>query len=334
MRDELLGLPVADRDWVAVGSTPEEMARLGFRPVGKDFPVFLHPETHEEYALARTERKSGRGYKGFTVYAAPDVTLEDDLKRRDLTINAMARDESGVLVDPFGGEKDLKAGVLRHVSESFEEDPVRILRVARFAARFGFRIADETMALMQSMVASGEADHLVPERVWQEFARGLAEPQPKLMFEALERSGLRARLLPELEKVPRNFSGPLPVRFALLCWPLEEGAIEALCERLKVPNEERELALAACRCRPLLTAKTPEELLALFKRGDAFRRRERFGQLLQAAKLAQPGLDLQLVEKALEASAGVDAGAIARAEPTNIPARLDEARRQAIGKIL
>ncbi len=334
VRDELLGLPVADRDWVVVGSTPEEMARLGFRPVGKDFPVFLHPQTHEEYALARTERKSGRGYKGFTVYAAPDVTLEDDLKRRDLTINAMARDESGALVDPFGGEKDLRAAVLRHVSESFEEDPVRILRVARFAARFGFRIADETMVLMQSMVASGEADHLVPERVWQEFARGLAEPQPRLMFTALEQCGLRAKLLPELEKVPRNFSGPLPVRFALLCWPLAESAIEALCDRLKVPNEERELALAACRCRPLLAAKTPEDLLELFKRGDAFRRRERFGQLLQAAKLAQPGLDLQLVEKALQAAAGVDAGAIARADPVNIPARLDEARRQAIAKVL
>ena len=334
MRDELLGLPVADRDWVVVGSTPEEMARLGFRPVGKDFPVFLHPETHEEYALARTERKSGRGYKGFTVYAAPDVTLEDDLKRRDLTINAMARDEAGALVDPFGGEKDLRAGVLRHVSESFAEDPVRILRVARFAARFGFRIADETMALMQAMVASGEADHLVAERVWQEFARGLAEAQPKLMFEALEQCGLRAKLLPELEKVPRNFSGPLPVRFALLCWPLAEAAIEALCDRLKVPNEERELALAACRCRPLLAAKTPGELLELFKRGDAFRRRERFGQLLQAAKLAQPGLDLQLVEKALAAAAGVDAGAIARADPANIPARLDEARRQAIASVL
>jgi tRNA nucleotidyltransferase (CCA-adding enzyme) len=317
-----------------VGSTPEDMARLGFRPVGKDFPVFLHPTTHEEYALARTERKSGRGYKGFTVYAAPDVTLEDDLKRRDLTINAMARDESGALVDPFGGEKDLRAGVLRHVSESFEEDPVRILRVARFASRFGFRIADETMALMQSMVASGEADHLVAERVWQEFARGLAEAQPKLMFAALEQCGLRAKLLPELEKVPRNFSGPLPVRFALLCWPLAEAAIEALCDRLKVPNEERELALAACRCRPLLAANTPGELLDLFKRGDAFRRRERFGQLLQAAMLAQPGLDLQLVEKALQAAAGVDAGAIARADPANIPARLDEARRQAIGTVL
>jgi tRNA nucleotidyltransferase (CCA-adding enzyme) len=310
------------------------MAKQGFKPVGKDFPVFLHPETHEEYALARTERKSGRGYKGFTVYAAPDVTLEDDLKRRDLTINAIARDEAGRLLDPFGGEKDLREGVLRHVGEAFEEDPVRILRVARFAARFGFRIADETMALMQAMVASGEADHLVPERVWQEFARGLGEPQPKLMFAALEQCGLRAKLLPELEKIPRNFSGALPVRFALLCWPLEEAAIEALCGRLKVPNEERELALAACRCRPLLAAKTPDELLALFKRGDALRRRERFGQLLEAAKLAQPGLDLQFVEKALQAASGVDAGAIARADPVNIPARLDEARRQAIAKVL
>jgi len=161
VRDELLGLPVADRDWVVVGATPEDMVRQGFRPVGKDFPVFLHPETHEEYALARTERKSGRGYKGFTVHAAPDVTLEADLARRDLTINAMARDEAGRLIDPYGGEKDLREGVLRHVSEAFEEDPVRILRVARFVARFGFRIAPETRALMRRMVDSGEADHLV-----------------------------------------------------------------------------------------------------------------------------------------------------------------------------
>ena len=334
VRDELLGLPVTDRDWVVVGATPEDMARQGFRPVGKDFPVFLHPKTHEEYALARTERKSGRGYKGFTVYAAPDVTLEQDLERRDLTINAMAKDEAGSLVDPFGGEKDLREGVLRHVSAAFEEDPVRILRVARFAARFGFRIAPETEQLMRRMVEAGEADHLVAERVWQEFSRGLAEPQPKLMFEALERCGLRAKLLPELEKIPRNFAGSLPVRFALLCWPLDEASIEALCARLKVPNEERELALAACRCRPLLAAKTPDELLELFKRGDAFRRRERFGQLLQAAKLAQPGLELQIAEQALEAAAGVDAGAIARADPKNIPARLDEARRAAIAKVL
>ena len=165
VRDELLGLPLKDRDHVVVGATPEEMVRRGFKPVGKDFPVFLHPETHEEYALARTERKSGPGYKGFTVHAAPEVTLEDDLKRRDLTINAMAKAEDGTLIDPFGGRRDLKEGVLRHVSEAFAEDPVRILRVARFAARFGFRVADETMQLMKEMVKSGEAGSLVPERV-------------------------------------------------------------------------------------------------------------------------------------------------------------------------
>ena len=161
VRDELLGLPLKDRDHVVVGATPEEMVRRGFKPVGKDFPVFLHPETHEEHALARTERKSGRGYKGFTVHAAPEVTLEDDLKRRDLTINAMAKAEDGTLIDPFGGRRDLKEGVLRHVSEAFAEDPVRILRVARFAARFGFRVADETMQLMKEMVKSGEAGSLV-----------------------------------------------------------------------------------------------------------------------------------------------------------------------------
>src|SRR3954469_9225388 len=180
VRDALLGLPVNDHDWVVVGATPQEMITSGFLPVGKDFPVFLHPQTKEEYALARTERKSGRGYKGFTVHAAADVTLEDDLRRRDLTINAMAKDlDSGVLIDPFHGKQDLEKRILRHVSEAFAEDPVRILRVARFAARFGFTVASETMALMKTMVQSGEADYLVPERVWQEFARGLAEPHPE-----------------------------------------------------------------------------------------------------------------------------------------------------------
>jgi tRNA nucleotidyltransferase (CCA-adding enzyme) len=171
VRDELLGLPVEDHDHVVVGASPEEMERLGYRPVGKDFPVFLHPQTHEEYALARTERKTARGYKGFTVYSAPDVTLEEDLARRDLTINAIAKDEAtGALIDPFHGAADLQAGVLRHVSSAFAEDPVRILRVARFAARFGFGIAPETLELMRRMVAHGEADALVAERVWQEFA--------------------------------------------------------------------------------------------------------------------------------------------------------------------
>ena len=207
VRDELLGLPVKDRDHVVVGSTPEEMERLGFRPVGRDFPVFLHPETHEEYALARTERKSGRGYRGFQVLAAPDVTLEQDLARRDLTINAIARSEDGTLVDPYGGAADLKAGILRHVSAAFVEDPVRILRVARFAARFDFRIAAETLALMRSMVASGEADHLIAERVWQELARGLMERRPQRMISALRECGALAKVLPEVDRL---FGVPQP----------------------------------------------------------------------------------------------------------------------------
>ena len=334
VRDELLGLPVQDKDFVVVGATPEEMVAAGFKPVGKDFPVFLHPKTHEEYALARTERKSGRGYKGFTVHSAPDVTLEQDLARRDLTINAIAKAPDGSLIDPYHGEKDLRDGVLRHVSEAFAEDPVRILRIARFAARFAFRIADETMALMTMMVAAGETDHLVPERVWQEFAKGLAEPQPALMFEALERCKLRPALLPELKSIPKNFSGPLPVRFAVLCWPLHEAEIKTLCDRLKVPNEERELTLLSCRCRSLLNPSQAGEYLNLFKRADAFRRPERFALFLQAAKVAQAGLKTEGIESALAAAAAVDAGDIARraSAPAEIPALLDREREQAIEK--
>ncbi len=202
VRDRLLGLPVKDRDYVVVGATPEEMTALGFRPVGKDFPVFLHPLTQEEYALARTERKTARGYKGFQVYAAPEVTLEDDLRRRDLTINAMAEDAEGHLIDPYGGLADLKARRLRHVSPAFAEDPVRILRVARFAARYpDFHVADETLALMQAMVANGEVDALVPERVWQELARGLMEARPARMLEVLRACGALARLLPEVDRL-------------------------------------------------------------------------------------------------------------------------------------
>jgi tRNA nucleotidyltransferase (CCA-adding enzyme) len=335
VRDELLGLPVADRDWVVVGATPEEMVAAGFKPVGKDFPVFLHPGTHEEYALARTERKSGRGYKGFTVYASPEVTLEQDLARRDLTINAMARAPDGTLIDPFNGRKDLQEGVLRHVSEAFAEDPVRILRVARFAARYAYRIAEETLALMRRMVDSGEAEFLVPERVWQEFSRGLLEPHPGRMFDALEACGLRERLLPELRDAPAGFSGPLAVRFARLCWPLGEAEVNALCDRLRVPNDERGLALAASRCRDALkkSATAPASaLLALLKRADAFRRPERFLAVLQVAGLAEPGLDLKRAESALSAARTVDAAAIARAAPSpgEIPARLDAAREAAI----
>ena len=204
IRDELLGLPVQDRDWVVVGATPEEMRSRGFTPVGKDFPVFLHPQTHEEYALARTERKSGRGYAGFTVHAAPDVTLEDDLRRRDLTINAIAEAPDGSLVDPFGGVRDIEARVLRHVSPAFVEDPVRLLRVARFAARFaplGFTVAAETLALMRDIVAQGEAQHLVAERVWQETHTALKEPMPGEFLRTLRACGALAVIFPELDRL-------------------------------------------------------------------------------------------------------------------------------------
>jgi len=202
VRDGLLGRPVQDRDWVVVGATPQEMVAKGYQPVGRDFPVFLHPQTHEEYALARTERKSGHGYRGFTVYAAPSVTLEQDLARRDLTINAIAQDSSGALIDPFGGQRDLRGKVLRHVTGAFREDPVRILRVARFAARFAdFAIAPETRALMRAMVAAGEAAHLVSERVWQELARGLMEARPARMIEALRDCGALAVVLPEVDRL-------------------------------------------------------------------------------------------------------------------------------------
>jgi tRNA nucleotidyltransferase (CCA-adding enzyme) len=190
VRDRLLGLPVQDHDHVVVGATPEDMLAQGFKPVGKDFPVFLHPDSREEYALARTERKTAPGYKGFVFHAEPDVTLEEDLARRDLTINALAQDESGALVDPFGGQADLAARVLRHVGPAFAEDPVRVLRVARFAARFpDFRVAEETLALMRLMADNGEVDHLVPERVWQELSRGLMEVRPSRMIEVLHACG-------------------------------------------------------------------------------------------------------------------------------------------------
>ena len=204
VRDALLGRPVTERDWVVVGATPEQLLTRGFRPVGKDFPVFLHPDTHEEYALARTERKTAPGYHGFSVCAAPEVTLEEDLLRRDLTINAMARDGEGRLIDPYQGARDLEQRWLRHVSPAFAEDPVRILRVARFSARYaplGFRVAPETLELMRAMVASGEADHLVAERVWAETVRALSEPQPGQFIQTLRDCGALARIFPELDRL-------------------------------------------------------------------------------------------------------------------------------------
>ena len=237
MRDELLGRPDADRDFVVVGATPEMLLASGFRPVGRDFPVFLHPDTQDEYALARTERKHGRGYRGFEFFASPDVTLEEDLKRRDLTINAMARGDDGVLVDPFGGRADLEAGVLRHVSPAFAEDPLRVLRVARFAARFDFQVAPETEALMRDIVRSGELATLAPERVWQEWARGLMEAHPSRMLAALRRCGALEQLLPEVDAlfgVARAWDGHVQVDvgvhvalYARLRGPARLGAADA-----------------------------------------------------------------------------------------------------------
>jgi len=210
VRDRLLGLPVQDHDWVVVGATPEEMIKLGYRPVGKDFPVFLHPDTHEEYALARTERKTSPGYKGFVVHASPDVTLEQDLLRRDFTVNAIAQDAAGNLIDPYGWIADLRAGILRHVSPAFNEDPVRILRAARFVARFGFSIAPKTLELMQAMVNNGEVDALVSERVWQELSRGLMEKFPSCFFTTLRECGALAKILPEVDAL---FGVPQPPHY-------------------------------------------------------------------------------------------------------------------------
>ena len=276
VRDRLLGLPVKDRDFVVVGSTPDAMVAQGFRPVGKDFPVFLHPRTQEEYALARTERKSAPGYKGFTIHASPEVTLEEDLARRDLTINAIAEAEDGTLIDPYDGQGDLQRGVLRHVSDAFQEDPVRILRLARFAARFRFRAAPETLALCRAMVDSGEVDHLVPERVWQEFAKGLMEARPSLMFLALRECGALARLLPELDALfgvpqppqyhPEVDTGdhamrvldyaaaqgwPLEVRFAALCHDLGKGTTPPGEWPRHIAHETRGVALVEQVCARL-----------------------------------------------------------------------------------
>ena len=354
VRDELLGLPVKDRDYVVVGATPEEMAKQGYKPVGRDFPVFLHPETHEEHALARTERKTARGYHGFEFHAAPDVTLEQDLARRDLTINAIARDADGRIFDPHNGAADLKAGVLRHVSPAFAEDPVRILRVARFAARFGFAIAPETEALMRRMVRAGEADALVPERVWQELARGLMERSPSRMVMVLRECGALARVLPQLDEwysdsvSPERFASrldeaaargyALPVRYALLVLELVPDAAAALAQRVNAPGDCRELAVAANRERELLLqpCSDAESTLGLLDRCDAFRRPERLDRLLEVAHCdahshasdrCVPEVELR---RALEAARGIDSGVIAREHPDDIPGAIRRARLTAI----
>ena len=302
VRDELLGLPVQDRDYVVVGASPAEMLAQGFRPVGKDFPVFLHPKTQAEYALARTERKTGPGYTGFAFHAAPEVTLEEDLARRDLTINAIARAEDGSLIDPYGGVADLATRVLRHVGPAFVEDPVRILRVARFAARFtDFSVAPETVALMREMVANGEVDHLVAERVWQELAKGLMEARPSRMFDVLRECGALARLLPELDRLfgvpqraeyhPEIDTGvhvmmvldtaarrghALPVRFAALLHDLGKGTTPKEEWPRHIAHELRSVKLSETVCVRL---KVPTEcrdlaLLAARYHGDIHRAAE------------------------------------------------------------
>jgi tRNA nucleotidyltransferase (CCA-adding enzyme) len=321
VRDRLLGRAVHDHDWVVVGATQPQMEAHGFMPVGRDFPVFLHPETHEEYALARTERKSGPGYRGFVVQAAPDVTLEQDLARRDLTINAMAAPaewdgESAAIIDPYGGQADLEARVLRHVTDAFREDPVRILRVARFAARFHeFTVAPETMALMREMVAAGEVDALVPERVWQEISRGLMERQPSRMFELLRECGALAVLLPEVDTgvharmvldMAAQLDAPLPVRYACLVHDLGKGTTpadvlprhighehrsarlaEKVGERLRVPTDCRELGDVVAREHGNIHRSgelNGPAIVRLLERCDAIRKPARFEQALLACE--------------------------------------------------
>ncbi|HCR4032083.1 multifunctional CCA addition/repair protein [Morganella morganii] len=312
VRDALLGLPVSDRDWVVVGATPDIMLERGYQQVGRDFPVFLHPGTREEYALARTERKTGAGYTGFACYSAPDVTLEDDLQRRDLTINAMAQSADGTLYDPYHGADDLKNRILRHVSEAFTEDPLRVLRVARFAARFapqGFVIAPETLELMSAITQQGELAHLTAERVWKETEKALSSPCPDIYFSVLRRCGALAVLFPELETLFCATDGQTgydiltagllrrtvlltnstDIRFAALCLYLSchsggEGtsAIQQLSERLRVPNPARDLALlATCHYRTVhdIGQLTADDIIALFDSLDAWRKPERITQL-------------------------------------------------------
>jgi tRNA nucleotidyltransferase (CCA-adding enzyme) len=337
-----------DRDWVVVGATAQQMLDLGFRPVGKDFPVFLHPATQEEYALARTERKTGPGYRGFEPHAALDVTLEQDLARRDLTINAMALGDDGQLVDPFGGKRDLEAGVLRHVSASFVEDPVRILRLARFAARYpDFTVAPETADLMRSMVRNGEADALVPERVMQEVSRGLMEKKPSRMLTVLADCGLLGRLYGELEDLDDTASALdraaernllLPARFAVLANACRSPRAAAdFLGKLRAQHDAAQLARLLVELRDPLTAATSSAAIVdVLERGDAFRRPERFELLLQAYEVCR-GLTAQRFRAAQKAAAAVDAGALAalhRNDPAEIPRAVRQARVVAVGRAL
>lgn len=353
VRDALLGQAHGDRDWVVVGATPEEMVGRGFIPVGGDFPVFLHPVTKEEFALARTERKSGRGYKGFTFYTGADVTLEEDLKRRDLTVNAIARSHmTGELTDPLNGAQDVRDRILRHVGPAFEEDPVRILRLARFSARFtDFSIAPETMALCQNMVRQGEVDHLVPERVWQEISRGLECAQPSRMMDVLVRTGASQRVLKQWTDSARvravidlaaKLELPLVARYALLCVDSEDTA--GLSRQMRAPTDCADMARLLKVILKGLEELEPalqevhadrndlsEKVLTMVEVCDALRKPERFKLLLQTAALLHE-VNHQDWLRWLDGVLSLDAGAAAKQAPSpqEIRAVVREARRQAL----
>lgn len=303
VRDRLLGRPVSDIDWLVVGATVEEMHAKGYRPVGADFPVFLHPKTGEEYALARTERKSGRGYGGFTFHASPDVTLEEDLIRRDLTINAMAEDEHGTVYDPYHGQADLEQRILRHVSPAFAEDPLRVLRVARFAARYaplGFKVADETLALMRQIAESGELQALTAERSWKEIERALMESEPQVFIQVLRACGALKQLMPELEHASDTHTlaalrraathrQPLAVRWACLLRGLEPAEIKTLNQRFKAPRECQELAVLVGEFAESADSAlhlTPGNLLEMLQKFDVYRRPQRFEDFIAACEMA------------------------------------------------
>ncbi|MBX3708246.1 MAG: multifunctional CCA addition/repair protein [Gammaproteobacteria bacterium] len=331
IRDKLLGLPIKERDWVVVGATPETMLNLGYRQVGKEFPVFLHPKTNEEYALARMERKTRPGYQGFVFDTSPDVTLEADLQRRDLTINAMAEDESGHLIDPYHGKQDLHDKLLRHISPAFAEDPVRILRVSRFLARYahlGFNVAPETMVLMHNMTQAGEVDALVAERVWKELERALGEKNPEKFFAVLANCGALPKLFPgldingpgikALEAAAQISSSPV-IRFAALlhCLPDAKKTVANLCHRYRVPNKYRELAkLTQEHNEKTLKAQhlSSDEILSILSALDIFRREERFNHFLTAcqaiAKTRQVNFDPKWLQACAKAAKSVNIHAL------------------------
>jgi tRNA nucleotidyltransferase (CCA-adding enzyme) len=357
VRDSLLGLPVRERDWVVVGATPDLLLAKGYKLIGKDFPVFLDPKTHEEYALARTERKVGIGYKGFTCYAAPDVTLEQDLLRRDLTINAIAQDPAGHFIDPYGGQADLKAKVLRHISEAFSEDPVRVLRLARFAARFsplGFTIAEETYQQVQQILDAGELTHLVPERVWQELEKVLAEPEPAVFFEVLAFTKTLSIIFPSWQglyqdaslaslKIAVTASSHSAIRLASVLQHLPAQTVKQGCADLRLPTQFTELAVLSAQYREnfkRVMTFTPEETLNLLEALDPFRRAQRFQDLLQIwqTDLTNPlakecAAHLQVVEQKVSMIKFQDLIQDKNLKGPDVKAILREARLEAISRI-